>query len=54
MDAHIQMERLRVAAERKLQLSLREWKHLEECRDCATKLTDAMREVSEVAVKNAA
>jgi hypothetical protein len=43
MTIHIEIERLKDAAERKIRLDSSEWKHIEECRLCMKQLRDAIR-----------
>ncbi len=43
MTTHIEIERLNDAAERRIRLDSSEWKHIEECQQCMTRLKDAIR-----------
>ena len=43
MTNHVEIERLKNAAERKIRLDSSEWKHIEECRLCIKQLRDAIR-----------
>jgi hypothetical protein len=43
MNSHIDTARLQEAAERKIRLDPREWKHIEGCRQCLDDLTEAVR-----------
>ena len=42
MTNHVEIERLKNAAERKIRLDSSEWKHIEECRQCMQQLRDAI------------
>ena len=42
---HIDPQRMKTAAEKKLKLSADEWRHLEECRVCFEMLSAAIRDI---------
>jgi hypothetical protein len=54
MNSHIDIARLQQAAERKIWLDSREWKHIEECRQCLDDLTEVVRIHGTHDVKSAA
>ena len=54
MNSHIDIARLRKAAERKIRLDSQEWKHIEECRQCLDDLAEVVRIHETHDVKSAA
>ena len=46
MSSHIEDEKLRLAAQKKICLTNNDWHHIETCRSCVARLTDAVKQAA--------